>query len=255
MNTENNNFKIGITERGDAGLDFSWRETFKHTDKRAILITKRISDEFIEAVMEEVNNGANLIIHATVTGLGGTPIEPNVPTPEFSLSQIVKLIEAGFPVDRIILRLDPIIPGYEDFSEVVLIRALKLGILQNAHCKVSVLDMYKHSRERFEKAGIKIDMPYFKASHKQFETINQMLNKYIKYGVKFTSCNEPDLTVATPAGCVDKSVCDIMGIDVLNTGVNPQGRGNCLCLCGCKTELLNNKKRCSHGCLYCYWKD
>lgn len=255
MNTENNNFKIGITERGDAGLDFSWRETFKRTDKRAILITKRISDEFIEAVMEEVNNGANLIIHATVTGLGGSPIEPNVPTSEFSLSQIAKLIDMGFHKNRIVLRVDPIIPGYECFADTVLTHALELNILPEVNCKVSVLDMYKHSRERFQAVGIKIDMPFFKASYKQFEVINQMLSKYIEKGVKFTSCNEPDLTVATPAGCVDKSVCDIMGIDVPNTGVNPQGRGNCLCLCGCKTELLNNKKRCPHGCLYCYWKD
>ena len=64
---------IGITEGGDAGLDFSWYRKAKDCDG-VILITKKLSDEFIEKAMD-----VNCIIHATITGHGGTILEPNVP--------------------------------------------------------------------------------------------------------------------------------------------------------------------------------
>ena len=54
-------------------------------------------------------------------------------------------------------------------------------------------------------------------------------------------------------GCISKRDFDILGIPF----DNPEGgfqRKGCLCVAG-KTELLNNKKRCPSGCLYCYWRD
>ena len=43
--------KIGITERGDAGLNFDWRDKLPSVDG-AVLITKCLNDDFIEAVLE-----------------------------------------------------------------------------------------------------------------------------------------------------------------------------------------------------------
>ena len=45
--------KIGITERGDAGLDFTWYNAVK-TNKvdGAVLITKNITSEFTDKVLE-----------------------------------------------------------------------------------------------------------------------------------------------------------------------------------------------------------
>lgn len=66
--------KIGITERGDAALDFSWYDKLS-TVSGAILITKNITDEFIHRVMQAYQNGYKLIIHATCTGWGQSIIE------------------------------------------------------------------------------------------------------------------------------------------------------------------------------------
>jgi hypothetical protein len=54
---------IGITERGDAGIDYEWLEKI-HSVKAAILITKEVNDTFIDNVI----NKNNVIVHATVTG-------------------------------------------------------------------------------------------------------------------------------------------------------------------------------------------
>lgn len=84
--------KVGITERGDAGLDFSWVEKLLPLN---VIITKNLNDTIIKHL---VNNKDKIILHMTCTGLGSTVIEPNVPNVEFTYSQIRKLIKEGFPV-------------------------------------------------------------------------------------------------------------------------------------------------------------
>lgn len=46
--------KIGITERGDAGRDFSWESKLSSV-AGAVLITKNITDAFIDKVIENHN--------------------------------------------------------------------------------------------------------------------------------------------------------------------------------------------------------
>lgn len=43
--------KIGITEAGDASLDYSWVNKLQEIDG-AILITKNVTDKFIETVLK-----------------------------------------------------------------------------------------------------------------------------------------------------------------------------------------------------------
>ena len=68
--------QVGITERGDAALNTSWKKWVEN-GQPAILITKNVK-KLIEENKQLLLNG-NVIIHATITGLGGTQWEPNVP--------------------------------------------------------------------------------------------------------------------------------------------------------------------------------
>ena len=72
--------RIGITERGDAGLDLSW---LKKTDAcdGMVLITKNANDRFAGAVMELRAKNFPCVVHATCTEWGGTRLEPFVPRP------------------------------------------------------------------------------------------------------------------------------------------------------------------------------
>lgn len=250
------NAKIGITERGDAGIDFSWREKLATVNNRAVLITKRLSEKFCDAVLEETAKGAKLIVHATITGFGGTVIEPNVLQPAECLKNLRSLIDKGFPAERIVLRIDPIIPGYENYAKDTLDKALQLGILPAVTCKVSVMDGYRHVHERFKAIGVQLPFTGFAPDQAVFDKINALLGYYkTNYNIRFTSCAERRLTNAEPAGCIDKHVCEILDVSFEYQGVNPQNRGDCLCLNGIKTELLTQKKRCPHQCAYCYWRD
>lgn len=251
------NYKIGITEDGDAGLDLSWEEKLPSVDG-AVLITKNITPEFIDAVIRNKNK---LIVHATITGYGSSIIEPNVPSPEEAFAHLSKLAEKGFPKHKTVIRVDPIIPtqkGIEKAYEVI-----KKGI-ENGYgrLRVSIIDMYPHVRSRF--AEKELPLPYgekgFIPSESQSRNVDKMLRSLIEYGNKrrfhaqIETCAEPQLTNALQQGCISSQDLELLNLedDTNNDNVGFQ-RKNCLCYSG-KTELLTNKKRCPHQCLYCYWK-
>lgn len=238
--------KIGITERGDAGLNLSWEKKLGTVDG-AILITKNLNDAFIKAA---IRNQEKLIIHVTMTGYGGTSLEPNVPTFEWTNTQIEKLFERGFDPARVVVRIDPIIPtakGLEVFERVYLSVSCRVSRI-----RISVLDMYPHVRERFTSA--RLPLPYdnkFSASAAQFASLDEML---LRYGdSQFEACAEPRLKNVSHCGCISEKDLILLGIYTEDTAPGGYQRKGCLCL-GCKVELLERKEQCPHNCLYCYWK-
>lgn len=244
-----NNIKIGITEAGDAAVNYSWLNKIDACDG-VILITKNLTDKLISEIL---NHQEKIILHATCTGMGGTPIEPNVPAYATQLAQVTKLLDAGFPAEKITVRIDPVVPtekGLKTAQKVINASPVK-------RFRISALDTYPHVRERFVAAGV--PLPYgnsFQASPQQFAMMREWLAgqnpEYI-----FETCAEPllkGIANVKASGCISPADLDKLGVHNYNEFVTGRQRRDCLCL-SCKTELLNNKHRCPHGCLYCYWKD
>lgn len=101
MKKEGENMLIGITERGDAGVDFSWEYSIRnHEVDAAVLITKFITQKFLEKVLKLHQEGYKIIVHATCTGYGGTELEPNVPDFTSQLTMIKMLLDDGFPAEQ-----------------------------------------------------------------------------------------------------------------------------------------------------------
>lgn len=217
----NRKLRIGITERGDAGLDLSWTHRLSAMDG-AILITKNLNDRFRQALSDAAQTKP-VILHAGCTGWGGSALEPRVPRYDETIARLDAIVGDGtLPLSRCVLRIDPIVPTPEGLGAVrkVLDGMLACGNLQGIRVRISVLDEY-HDR----------------------------------HGVVFETCAEPALTgdAVLRTGCVSAVDLAEMGLPVPDAGTNPQGRGGCLCL-SCKTELLTCRAQCPHGCLYCYWR-
>jgi DNA repair photolyase len=230
---------IGITESGDAGLDFSWVDQVPLMDF-SVLITKNLNDKFIKNV---INQKEKIIVHATITGMGGSIVEPKVPKPEWSLNQLKKLINSGFPAEQIVLRVDPIIPTESGINLAVRVikAASGLGIRR---CRISVLDLYKHVAIRFENAGIPV--PNYNVAE-SYQKIIKALTPYMNEW-EFEACAE---NVPFKLGCISQKDADILNSKVTLIGNKGQRRG-CLCPRN-KHELLTHRSQCPHGCLYCYW--
>lgn len=244
--------KIGITERGDPSIDFSWVEKSEKMDG-VILITKNLTDKMIDEVKK---NLGKYIFHITCTGYGGTIIEPNIPNFQHQLKQAKKLLDIGVPVDRIVIRIDPIIPTVKGMNVAgkVFLNAISMGFKR---FRVSVMDAYPHVRERMRQNGI--EPPYgdmFTAPQEMFENVDSVVRQLKKLhpDISIESCAEGKLKETTQTGCVSKKDLDILGIKYDNVDNAGYQRKGCLC-CSAKTELLLDKKQCPYKCMYCYWKN
>lgn len=269
---ECNSIKIGITEHGDPAFDKQWVDKIinKFVDG-AIIITKNLS-AIIPDLKKICDNDLadRLIIHVTCTGYGGSALEPNVPVYTEQIDAIKTLIEnTSIKKDHIVLRVDPIIPTNKGLINVVKILdyAKKQGIV--SRCRVSILDEYKHVKDKFISKGWKTVYRYgnFYPEDWQIENVLETLYQY-KDVFTFETCAERrmieiaqnaanvDNSFIKEIGCVSEKDIKLMGLNVpVGLKVNPQKRYSCLCL-SCKTELLDKKsrRRCPHNCLYCFWQ-
>lgn len=252
--------KIGITERGDASLDYSWVAPVENNEvDGVVLITKNLTPKFIDEVYRLHNMGKKIIVHATCTGWGGTMVEPNVPIYTEQLMAMKDLLDMGFPYNRLVLRIDPIIPTPNGVARVceVLNDALALDILPGVRVRISVLDEYKHVKERIKAAGKKPFYPegQWQASDAQMKYLSDNLNKY---NLTFYTCAESKLKGDEGrfaiAGCISKMDLEILDLPAEDMDINPQNRKGCTCL-SCKTELLKCSRQCAHKCIYCYWRN
>lgn len=244
-------YRIGITERGDASLSYKWKDGIDSTIA-SILITKNVTAKFIEEVLKYKNK---VIIHATVTGWGGTRIEPNVPSYEHSYSQIRKLISLGFPSNQIVLRIDPIFTTEEGLQRVDKVLSLYSDLGLN-RVRFSFLDKYKHVVEKFLAEGIDNKLPMYSFNKPYPFNIKQTFKIFDKYkgDYIFEACSEqiPYNDNVFSIGCISKLDLDILNIDIELEGSSFQ-RSGCICPAN-KFELLSDRHPCAHNCLYCYWK-
>lgn len=226
---------IGVTERGDAGLNFYWEKEYERQNcDGVILISKHLSPHFIERAAEY-----NSIVHATITGHGGTIIEPNVPPATESAKLFGKLVET-IGADRVVLRIDPIIPIIEHVETAR--RVYEELKVYGTRVMVSIMDNYPHVKARFVGAGLPpLSYPFHAPLASRKELVSLFPGSEI--------CGEPGMACT---GCVSELDLGTLGIEATGTMVGVQ-RPNCKCLT-VKRELLKHRGQCESGCLYCYWK-
>lgn len=259
--------KIGFTERGDGGRNLDWIAACKNRKvDGAVIVTKTLTASCGYGMLELHNEGFPLILHATTTGWGGTPMEPHVYDYHTQLSAVQHLIQEGFPADRVVIRVDPIIPKQEGLAraEAVIRQANRMGLLEQGRLRISVLDEYTHTKTRMQSRGYTPCYPsgQFYASPGQFKAVAELLdNLNRKLGLTFETCAEPMLSkyMTTNSirhtGCLSEEDLRRMGLPMPDKkAVNGQNRHGCLCLT-CKTELLSRRHPCANQCAYCYWKD
>ena len=251
-------YRIGVTEAGDAGIDLGWVQKMDSVDG-AVVITKQITPSFLDSVLE---HQAKLIVHATITGYGGSVLEPCVPTPDEQFEAIQALVDSGFPKKRLVVRVDPLIPTDKGLNRALRIieTCMDSGF---SRYRVSVIDMYRHVRDRFRAIGL--PLPYGEnqfASREQMADADEMLREAVAYWqsigrqsgeLRMESCAEPYLRYPIHCGCVSAYDLELLGLDTDDVDSVGFQREHCMCYSG-KVELLSRKRRCRHGCLYCYWR-
>lgn len=220
---------IGITERADPTVNLKWTKWVKR-GKPAILITKNPG-----LLLSALSKTDNIIVHCTITLMGGSELEPRIPRPEVSVKAYHTLCNL-LGSNRVVLRIDPIIA-------VETLGALKeLAFEAEGRVRISFLDLYPHVKVRLEQAGIEVPRKTFHLP------VLERIDVWRELG-KPEVCAEPGLP-STP--CVSSKDCEVLGVKP-SKQLKDQ-RKECSCLAN-KIELCNWPPKCTYGCLYCYWKD
>ena len=128
---------FGATESFDPAFNL---DAFNHLYSGNLIITKRLTNKLIDKLIEHKDK---IILHCTVTGMGGSKIEPFVPTYEEYYEKCKELISKGFSVKQIVLRVDPVVPTEKgiDTALKVIDKFHDLGIKR---VRWSSVDMYPH---------------------------------------------------------------------------------------------------------------
>lgn len=239
--------KVGITENGEINFNL---DVFERLYDANIIITKRLSPKLIDKLVE---NKDKIILHLTCTGYGASVIEPLVPSLDETYNNFNKLIKLGFPLEHVVLRIDPCIPtakGKETMIKVI--EKFKNSGVKRV--RFSVLDMYNHVKDRFKENNIKIPYETFHAPiEKRIDIYNTLIDLGKSYGFSVEACGEPGIE-SIP--CISYKDIEILGLNGKITLIgNKQQRKNCKCPSN-KTELIRQKPhRCEHHCMYCFWKN
>lgn len=187
----------------------------------------------------------NILIEATVTGLGGTAWEPNVPDYKTSISGMEDFVRIGA---KVVLRYDPIIPNINSsLAEIskILEAASEIGV---RHVTTSVVDLYPHSAERIKNAGL--EPPFLGFKYHPANTLIYAFSQVAQtLGIAMRVCCEQGWS------CGDYG-CDwpdlIFTENELAMFIPSNARPGCHC--PKFRQLLTYADKCYHGCLYCYRK-
>jgi hypothetical protein len=218
-----------------------------------------------------VRSGGIVVLQLTVTGLGGTPVEPGIPRPDEVAAALGRIVEAGIVEPRgVKLRYDPVgtivfegLPAYTNMSlerfGVVLDLFEPLGVTRVTASRLDDRN-YPAVAERIGKVGGRIE-PVEEGDAVAF--MRTLAAACARRDMVYSTCVHPvDDELVGVEGCIDGRVINAWirerggrpVWDALHNRVGSQ-RPGCRCTYSLDIGYSPGVPLCSSGgfgCLYCY---
>jgi hypothetical protein len=194
-----------------------------------------------------------LFCHLTITGLGGTPLEPRVPSWGRAIEQIPHLVDwAGLP-QRVSVRFDPILHWMEG-DEIRSNLPQAEGIFQ-ACARHGVVDVKVSFAALYGKVLKRKGWRWHDPSMEERRAIAERLLALARSsGIVLSACSDPTLAeLGVPsARCIDGSLLTRLhplGLEASREKDRGQRKE-----CGCtrSVDIGAYTMRCPSGCRYCY---
>jgi hypothetical protein len=200
---------------------------------------------------------AQLVFHFTVTGLGGTSLEPGVPPPGEALRQLGLLVEIAGQPGRVSLRFDPVISWREAGQEMTNLRgfadlageAASLGIRD---IRFSFAQWYAKSRRRAARRGFDYVDP---SDEEKLRAVAYLAGIARERGLRLFSCSQDFLTAVPgvePSACIDGRL--LQSLHPMKERASTAKDRSQRRACGCteSVDIGSYAQACPHGCVYCY---
>ena len=198
-----------------------------------------------------------LYLHFTVTGMGGTAVEPGVPAWSEALRQLPGLTDLAGDPRRVSVRFDPIL-FWEDGGE----RGSNIGLFGDVagaaaaagvkDIRVSFAQWYGKAARRAGTRRFRFDDP---PEAEQRERALELAATAAGMGLVLHACCQPQLAGLPgirPSACIDGAL-----LESLHPRREPVSRGKdrgqrASCLCTESKDIGSYAQACPHGCVYCY---
>jgi len=219
-----------------------------------VIITKFPGALLEDPLLATLARYEQVMVQVTVTGLGGSDLEPRVPPAEQVLSKLPALLDLVGRPERLIVRIDPIVhwrerPGGPLHSNLPLFgditRAVRDAGVRTV--KSSLTTPYPKALRRFARAGKELVNP--SGSFRE-EILREMEARAVSCGVRLEFCCEP---TRESTACINGRLLTRLhprGLPAREDRPKGQRRA-----CGC-THAIDlawyATHPCSSGCLYCY---
>jgi len=194
-----------------------------------------------------------IFVHLTITGLGGSALEPNIAPWREVAAQLPELIDFTGDPRRVSVRYDPIVHWYAGeqvhsnlpFAQAILEEVSKAGVRA---VRISFATLYGKVRKR------KGWRWYDPTLAERLEITRRLVELASGLGLTLYSCSQNDLALAgaLPSRCIDGELLSALhprGLPAMtgkDTGQRPE--------CGCtpSVDIGSYLMRCPNGCRYCY---
>jgi hypothetical protein len=198
-----------------------------------------------------------LYFHFTITGLGGTPAERDVPEPRTALRQLEPLTRVAGRPDRVSLRFDPVVYWKErdgirtnlGFFEELAARAAGLGV---RNVRMSFAQWYGKSRRWAEKLGFPYIDPSIEEKHQAAAYLAGVARSC---GLNLFACSQ-DFVAAVPgirpSACIDGRLLQETHPDGAPVSVRKDRTQRRECRCTESVDIGSYAQACPHSCVYCY---
>jgi hypothetical protein len=198
-----------------------------------------------------------LYCHFTITGLGGSFIEPGVPPFQATLAQIKDLIKiVGMP-ERITIRFDPIV-YWEEGGIVCSNLAIFKKIAPTLHysgikdIRISFAQWYRKAARRAAKHNFHYTDPSLERKMADARSLVQVAKKW---GLDLYSCSQnflAEIPEIRPSSCIDGNLLQKLHPkgDAVSRTKDKTQRGECRCTES--VDIGSYTQFCPHSCLYCY---
>jgi hypothetical protein len=193
----------------------------------------------------------------TVSGLGGTRIEPGAPPPNQALAQLPALIAFVGDARRVSIRFDPVVHWTEggwpftnlDAFEDVAEAASRAGI---EDLRISFAQWYRKAIRRARLSGFDFVDP---AEETKIEAAARMSELASGLGLRLWACSQAFLTRAPgvrPSACIDgRRLAELHPRRLPAPTVKDRSQ-RAECGCTVSVDIGSYTQACPHACLYCY---
>ncbi|MBN1155919.1 DUF1848 family protein [candidate division KSB1 bacterium] len=217
-----------------------------------VLWTKNASNLFNhKELSQRIRQYSQLFVHYTVTGMGGSSIEPFVPDTEQAMSVLPDLIKLVGSPRRIRFRFDPIVhfvlPDGDRFSNLHYFETLapRVGKLGITDVSISWMSAYIKVVERLRRHQIETESVSEEMRAEEAIYLERVARDN---GLAIHWCCVPEFPLSR---CIDGDLLN--ELHPLGWKCSTEKAGGQRQHCGCmKSWDIGWYHKCKHGCLYCY---